>query len=124
MKIVKSISFYASIVLMMLFAFVFGVVECRTMLSGDWMLYQNVGAEFVGYLFRFLFFASMIGFGVFLIVVHIKHIKLSVIWTYIFVAFVLGSFFTFFFYEWYIGLIICLGNNFLLGSSIFELTRK
>ena len=124
MKLVKNISFYLSVGLGILFAVVFGILEGRTMFSGDWLLAQNVFATFMGYLLRFLFFITMMGLGVFLLMINIQKMKLDVIWVYALIGLVIASFFTFIFYEWYIGLVIVLGANFILGASILLFTRK
>ena len=124
MKLVRNISFYVSVGLGILFAVVFGILEGRTMLAGDWLLSQNAFATFMGYLLRFLLFIIMMGLGVFLLTIYIQKMELDVIWVYALVGLVIASFFTFIFYEWYIALAIVLGANFLLGASVLLFTRK
>ena len=124
MKLVKTIGFYASISLGILFSLLFGVLECRTLLSGDLTLMENVGITYGAYLFRILFFVTIIGLAVFILITHIKRIKLSLVWSYAFVILILGSLFTFIFYEWYIGLIIFLSTNFIFGAALLEFKRQ
>ena len=106
LKIVFRILFIIGVVIISLIAILFAFIELRSLFSLDFLLFNNPIAGFFAYLSRGLFYLSMLGLTIAIVVLHILkrkiHISLQILSFVIFI----GSLLSFIFYDFSIALIV------------------
>jgi len=106
MKIVGRIICSLLLVLCSLVSFVFVFIELRSLFAGDFLLFNNPVLAALTYLFRALFFLSLVAFSIFLMVIYLKKKEMHYIYYLLAASLTFGSFFSLFFYTNYIGLLV------------------
>ena len=121
MRIVRKISLFiiASLSAVIYFAFFF--IEARTLLSGDWKLMENVTSSFFEYLFRSIFFLSLLTYSIASIIFEIKNRKMPIYILIIVFGMALGLIFSFYLYDWYISLLLL---DLTVGLLLFSFFKK
>ena len=106
MKIVKSILVYIGLVIASLVAIVFGFLQIRSLFAGDYSLMNNSTISFLGYLFRSLYFLSILALSIAIVVFRIKQKKICVILFMSSLALLVGAFLSFIHFEYFVSLVI------------------
>ena len=102
MKLVRRIISCFFLALGALIALVFAFVELRALFAGDFLLMNLIGAAFIGYLMRGLFFILVSGYSICLIIALAKSDNVSVSHYFVAPAILISSLFSIFFYTQYI----------------------
>lgn len=102
MKLVGRIISYFFLVVVALLSLVFAFVELRSLFAGDFTLFNSVGLGFCQYLFRGLFFVSLSGYCIYLLVYFLRNKILGFGHYVIAGALLVCSIFTIFFYVLYV----------------------
>ena len=120
MRILKNVLFYLGTGFVSLIAFLFSFIEIRSIFAGDFTLFNSAATGFFAYLFRGLFFLSTLAFAVVLIVYKAKHIKIDLFLFIISCGLLGGSFISFAFYHFIVGLAVVVINLILLIITALE----
>ncbi len=102
MKLVGRIVSYFFLVVVALLSIVFAFVELRSLFAGDFALFNSVALGFCQYLFRGLFFVSLSGYCIYLLVYFLRNKILGFGHYVIAGALLVCSIFTIFFYVLYV----------------------
>ena len=106
MKIVKSILVYIGLVIASLIAIVFGFLQIRSLFAGDYSLMNNSTISFLGYLFRGLYFLSILALSIAIVVFRIKQKKICIILFMSSLALLVGAILSFIHFEYYVSLVV------------------
>ncbi len=102
MKLVGRIVSYIFLVIVALLSLVFAFVELRSLFAGDFTLFNSMALGFCQYLFRGLFFVSLSGYCIYLLVYFLRNKILGFGHYVIAGALLVCSIFTIFFYVLYV----------------------
>ncbi len=102
MKLVGRIVSYIFLVIVALLSLVFAFVELRSLFAGDFTLFNSIALGFCQYLFRGLFFVSLSGYCIYLLVYFLRNKILGFGHYVIAGALLVCSIFTIFFYVLYV----------------------
>lgn len=106
MKKVLSILGYIGLFLVSVLSLVFAFVEIRPLFAGDFTLMESPAMSFITYLFRGLFYLSILAFAIILTVKKIKKSPFALSTFIVSLLMLVGALFTFFFYDYYIALAV------------------
>lgn len=124
MKKVVVILLCSSLVISALIGIIFGFIEFRSLFAGDFALMNNPAASFFSYLFRGLYFLTIIITSILVFKsVCLKH-KTSAILLSLSIALLASGFVTFIFYEFYFSLLILLACLFIFISALSNYLKK
>lgn len=102
MKKVLSILGYIGLFLVSILSLVFAFVEIRPLFAGDFTIMESHAMSFITYLFRGLFYLSILAFAIILVVKKIKKSPFTLSTFIVSLLMLVGALFTFFFYDYYI----------------------
>ena len=102
MKLVGRIVSYFFLVVVALLSLVFAFVELRSLFAGDFTLFNSIALGFCQYLFRGLFFVSLSGYCIYLLVYFLRNKILGFGHYVIAGALLVCSIFTIFLYVLYV----------------------
>ncbi len=108
MKLVARIINIVLLSITILLAIVFSFIELRSLIAGDYSLFNNPAEGFVGYLFRGLYFVIILVFFIFLLIIYLTNKEMKFIYYFIGMLLLIGSLFTVFFYSTYIYFLVIL----------------
>ena len=108
MKLVGRIINIVLLGITIILSIVFSFIELRSLIAGDYSLFNNPLAGFVGYLFRGLYFAIILAFSIFLLIIYLTNKEMKFIYYFIGMLLLIGSLFTVFFYSTYIYFLVIL----------------
>ena len=121
MKLVGRIITDVLLVIACLVAMVFAFVELRSLFAGDFLLMNSPALSFMGYLFRGLFFLTLVVYIIYLFISFIKNKGYSIACHIIAPSLFIASIFSLFFYVQYIYLAVII---IALIPSIAVFTRR
>ncbi|MCR5348715.1 MAG: hypothetical protein K6E59_03825 [Bacilli bacterium] len=110
------------VVIALSLAFLF--VEFRLLFSGDTALYENPGVQGTKIVARILCFFLLIAHAVIGIIGLFKKGSFTTFVIFMGIAAMLVSILSFFFFEWYFGLALCIGNLLILSVTILQLIKQ
>ena len=105
---ISKIIAYVGLGLTILFSLIFTFIEFRSLFASDFTLFNNPVVGLFSYLFRGLFFIDLIALSVFIIIYMSKEHKSYAGTLIVSGSLFVASYFTVFFYAWYIAFIIIL----------------
>ena len=108
MRLAGKIFTYIGLALVVVVGVAFAFIELRSLFAGDFSLFNNPASAFFKYLCRGLYYVSLVGASILTIVLLIKNKKSNVYVATFTAALLIGSCFTFIFYQYYfaIGVIL------------------
>ena len=108
MKLVSRIINIVLLGITIILSIVLAFIELRSLFAGDYSLFNNPAAGFVGYLFRGLYFVIILVFSIFLLIIYLTNKEMKFIYYFIGMLLLIGSLFTVFFYSTYIYFLVIL----------------
>ena len=124
MKTFKSILMYVGLSLTALIAFVFMFLEMRSLFAGDFTLMENELLGFLTYLFKGLYFLSIVALAVSILIFKIRSKKICIILFMSSIGLLIGSFITFIYFVYFISFVIVFINAILVAITSIEFLKK
>lgn len=124
MRVLKNVLVYLGLAINIIIGIVFSFVEMRTLFAGDYVLFNNPVEGAFAYLFRSLYFLSVIALVIIVVVYRIKHKKNNL---YLFVSTACvfaGALFSLLFYDYFVSLAIIVPTLLLSVITGFGFFKK
>ena len=124
MKVVKTILFYLGVIFVSLVAILFAFVELRSLFAGDFILTNGVIVGFISYLYRGIYFLSILALAIFLVIYRKRKKKVDIVLFSVSIALLIGAIISFNFYDYFITLAIIFIDLILLLMTFLGYFKK
>ena len=108
MRIVKSILLYLALTIASLVGLVFSFLEFRSLFAGDFTLMNSGPLGFLTYLFRGLYFLSIVTLCVFIVLFKTHHKKICIVLFLFSLGLLIGAIISLAHFEYYVSLVLIL----------------
>jgi len=106
MKLLKKILSFIGLGFVILVGLSFAFINFRSLFAGDFILMNNQFNGFLSCFMRGIYFLSVIGLCVLILIYLIKALKINIVIFVFSVATLLGATYSFAFYEYYVALVL------------------
>ena len=124
MNKLKSILVFSGAGLAILVSFVFAFLELRSLFAGDFTLMNNSAMSFFSYLFKGLFFLSIIALAVFIIIFKVKNKEMCLVLFSCSIALLVGAFISLIHFEYFVSLLFILITGILVAIVAIGFFKK
>ena len=124
MNKLKSILVYSGASLAILVSFIFAFLELRSLFAGDFTLMNSGVAAFFTFLFKGLYFLSIIALAIFIIIFRVKHKEMCLVLFASSIALFIGAFISFAHFEYFVSLLLMLVTSFLVAITALGFFKK
>ena len=124
MRIFRDILFYIVISLASVVSIAFSFVELRTLLAGDFLLFNNAFVGGLGYFLRSAFYLTILALCVFLVIFRVRKLKVNIIILFASISILVGALHSLAFYDYYISLVVIFISLLLTAITFFGFFKK